>query len=335
MLVPELILRGKDYPSSLRILVKVKNKTFIDQCFGKEAKYFDVASLTKIMVTTPLCMQLFESKNLTLDKTVGHYLGFLKNSPVGKIKICDLLKHHSGLVAWKPFFKKVRTPYKLKDLLKKETVRKKAKAVYSDLDFIILGWIIEEILQMPLDEAAQVFILSPLKLQNTFFNPEKKLKKFTAPTRKTKPRGLIQGEVFDDNTWAVGGVSGQAGIFSTAEDVTHLGLVYLDLYNNKKIGLIKPSTLKLFASRALPKSIGDWGLGFTVPSRPVSTAGTKVSDLAFGHVGYTGTSLWIDPKREAVVTILSNGTYPNGSNENFKYKRRELHDQIWEMIDNA
>jgi CubicO group peptidase (beta-lactamase class C family) len=133
----------------------------------------------------------------------------------------------------------------------------------------------------------------------------------------------------------VGGVSGHAGLFSTAEDVSVMGQFFLDLFNNQKRNILTGKTLKFFVKRATPRALGDWGLGFTIPTRPLSTAGKAVSDLAFGHVGFTGTSLWIDPKRDAVVTILSNRTYPDRNDERFKVLRRKLHDQIWEMIDNA
>jgi len=317
--------------------VKVNNKTFINERFGKKVKYFDVASVTKIMVTTPLCMKLYEENALNLDKSVSYYLSCFRDVPVGNIKLRDLLRHRSGLVAWRPFFKKVHSSSELMAEIMNEKLGRKSTAIYSDLDFIILGWILEEILEMPLDEAAKVYLFSPLKMNNTLFKPLDKIKnlKQFAPTRNRKPRGLIQGEVFDDNTWCVGGVSGQAGLFSTAEDVTKLGTYYLDLYNNKSCGVLRPPTLKYFVKRAIPRSVGDWGLGFTLPSRPISTAGTKVSDHAFGHVGFTGTSLWIDPKRQAVVTVLSNGTYPDGSNLHFKTMRRELHDEIWGMIDES
>lgn len=130
----------------------------------------------------------------------------------------------------------------------------------------------------------------------------------------------------------MGGVSGHAGLFSTGGDVTKMGQEFLNLYIGKG-SFVKASTLRKFVKRAVPPKKGDWGLGFTLPSRPVSTAGTKVSLKAFGHVGYTGTSLWIDPTRKSVVTILSNGTYPTYTNEKFKYLRRELHDLVWEIID--
>lgn len=319
----------KGNPPSLRIIVTHKGKKLINSSWGRPARFFDVGSMTKIMVTTPLCMKLFEEKKLSLNEKVKKYLPYFEGTPVGDIVIKKLLRHDSGLEAWRPFYKMIgKIP--LKEIFKKEKVRKRAQCVYSDLDFIILGWIIEEVLDMPLDEAAEIFVFKKLKMKNTFFNPKERFKKLNlfAPTKKNR-----KGEVFDDNTFAMGGVAGHAGLFSTAEDVDIMGRTFLGLYFGKPSPLIKASTLKYFTKRAVSAKKGDWGLGFTLPSRPISTAGTKVSSRAFGHVGYTGTSLWVDPKRKAVVAVLSNGTYPNKTNEAFKYLRREIHDGIWEIID--
>jgi CubicO group peptidase (beta-lactamase class C family) len=324
-------------PQSLEILVTVGGKTFINRHWGKEFRYYDVGSMTKIMVTTFLCMKLFEERKLKLQSPIKEYLGFLRDSKVGGILIKDCLRHFSGLTAWKPFYEKSHDVSTLKELFRKEKVKAKKLSVYSDLDFILLGWVVEEIMGMSLSEAAALYIFKPLGLDDTFFTPKKYFKsaKDFAPTEVSKTRGLVQGEVFDGNAWSMGGVGGHAGLFSTAKDVNHMGRWFLDAYNGKKSTVLKSRTLRAFIKRALPKNKGDWGLGFTLPSHPISTAGTKVSSLAFGHVGFTGTSLWVDPKRRAVVTILSNGSYPNGSNLNFKLMRRELHDQIWEKIDHA
>lgn len=333
--------RKKGYPRNIKIIARAQNKNLFNISLGPAVKFYDVGSMTKIMVTVPLCMKLYEEKKLNLNAKVETYLKYFQNTHIGKIQIKNLLRHDSGLVAWRPFYKTLKKLPEddrfsaLKLIFQKEKVKKQKNCIYSDLDFIILGWVIEEILDMPLDEAAEIFIFKKLGMRNTFFNPKKRNIRSVAfaPTRKNRERDLIQGEVFDDNSWSLGGVTGHAGLFSTGEDVSHMGQEFLNLYNGKKSLLVKPSTFKMFVKRAVPSKKGDWGLGFTLPSRPVSTAGTKVSLKAFGHVGYTGTSLWVDPTRKAVVIILSNGTYPNFTNEKFKYLRRELHDLIWEIID--
>ncbi len=333
--------RKNGYPRNIRIIARAKDKSLLNISLGPNVKFYDVGSMTKIMVTVPLCMKLFEERILNLNAKVETYLKYFQNTPVGRIQIKNLLRHDSGLAAWRPFYKMLKNLpeedriFALKSIFKKEKIKKVNKCVYSDLDFIILGWVIEEILDMPLDEAAQIFIFKKLEMRDTFFNPKKRniRSQLFAPTRKNRERGLVQGEVFDDNSWSLGGVSGHAGLFSTGGDVTLLSQEFLNLYNGKKTQLAKSSTFKKFVKRAVPAKKGDWALGFTLPSRPSSTAGTKVSLKAFGHVGYTGTSLWVDPTRKAVVTILSNGTYPKFTNEKFKYLRRELHDMVWEIID--
>jgi CubicO group peptidase (beta-lactamase class C family) len=346
--IQNLIVKSRKnaYPRNIKIITRTQNKNLFNISLGPAVKFYDVGSMTKIMVTVPLCMKLYEEKKLNLNAKVETYLKYFQKTPIGRIQIKNLLRHDSGLVAWKPFYKTLKKLPEndrvnaLKVIFQREKVKKTKKCIYSDLDFIILGWVIEETLDMALDEAAQIFIFDKLEMKNTFFNPKKRNirlgaatngKNF-APTRKNRERGLVQGEVFDENSWGMGGVSGHAGLFSTGEDVTKMGQVFLELYQGK-VSLVKPATFKKFIKRAVPSKKGDWGLGFTLPSRPVSTAGTKVSLKAFGHVGYTGTSLWIDPTRKSVVTILSNGTYPTYTNEKFKYLRRELHDLIWEIID--
>ncbi len=333
------------YPENIQVIARVKNENLVNFSFNNKShrsvKFYDVGSMTKIMVTVPLCMILYERKILDLSVPVENYLKYFRGTPVGRINIKKLLRHDSGLEAWRPYYKKLikvmpnERISALKEIFRKEKVKNRAQALYSDLDFIILGWVIEDILDMSLDEAAETYIFRTLNMKNTFFRPSEHIKnlKLVAPTRKNKERGIIQGDVFDDNSWAMDGISGHAGLFSTAEDVTRLGQSYLDLYFDKSSSFVKGATLRFFVKRAIPQKKGDWGLGFTLPSRPVSTAGTKVSLKAFGHVGYTGTSLWIEPLRSAVVTVLSNGTYPRYTNEKFKSLRREIHDLVWELID--
>jgi CubicO group peptidase (beta-lactamase class C family) len=333
-------IKADKFPQAIQIHVARNGKTVFQKKLGKPYKYFDLSSLTKIMATTPLIMKLIDDKRLNLNDSVEKHLGFLSGRPVGQIKIIDLLRHKSGLVWWRPYFKKLgrlpessRIP-ELKKIFAGEKVSASKTCVYSDPDFIVLGWVIEEILSMPFDEAANEYVFKPLGLKNTFFlraQPSKVLA--FASTGKDKRRGVIQGFVDDDNTWAMGGVSGHAGLFSTLEDVTHFSGILFQAQKGKSNPVFSSKTLKLFSKRAVPKNVGDWALGFTIPSKLVSTAGTKVSANAFGHVGFTGTSLWIDKERGAVVTILSNGTFPTRDNARSGKLRKELHDAIWEWLD--
>jgi len=139
--------------------------------------------------------------------------------------------------------------------------------------------------------------------------------------------------VFDENAFAMGGLSGHAGLFGTLENCEQFGVWLLETWLGKRKDVLSTKTVRLFTKRAVNPKVGDWALGFVVPSRPVSTGGRLISNNAFGHTGFTGTSLWIDPKRQAVVTILSNRTYPTRNDERFKALRIELHDIVWRSLD--
>lgn len=177
-----LLANKKGYPRNITIVTKAAGKNLLNISLPtsgpRSAKFFDVGSMTKIMVTAPLCMKLYEEKKLNLNASVETYLRYFQNTPVGRIQIKDLLRHDSGLVFWRPFYKTLKKLPEvvrvaaLKNIFKKEKVKKQKQCVYSDLDFILLGWVIEEILDMPLDEAAQIFIFDKLGMKDTFFNPK-------------------------------------------------------------------------------------------------------------------------------------------------------------------
>ena len=332
------------YPQAVEVQVRWKNRVVLEKSFGKSYRFWDVASLTKVLVTTPLLMTLYEKNLVDLKEPLLNSLPFLKNSEVGEIPVERLLSHASGLVAFRAYEKQlVKVPWTERDrtfkgILRKEKVHFAGKCVYSDVDFILLGWIIEQKLGMPLDEAAQKYLWEPLGLKNTFYlRKGDKLpgpKSAFAPTEKHPYRGVLQGIVFDERAWSMGGVSGHAGLFSTLKDVGRIGQEYLNGSLGAKT-LWKPATFKKFSTRAVPQSWGDWALGFTIPTRPISTGGRLISSAAFGHTGFTGTSLWVDRSRKAVVTILSNRTYPNRSDVRFRDLRINIHDAVWEMIDAA
>jgi CubicO group peptidase (beta-lactamase class C family) len=337
------------YPNALQIEVLYKNKKVFSKNYGKNNyRYFDIASLTKILVTVPLIMKLTDDQLLDIQKPISFYLGFLKNYSVGNIKIHDLLAHRSGLTWWRPYFKVLeKLPYsikheKLKEILRMEQVGSAKKCIYSDLDFLLLGFLIQEIYGAELENLAQEFIFKKLNLKNTFYLPRVARgllqsnsinKKDFAPTEINSTRGLIQGQVNDANAWSMGGVAPHAGLFSNLSDLSHYGHLLLENVLGKNTEIAKHKTLKQFVTRAVDRDQGDWGLGFMIPSKPISSAGKLISRESFGHTGFTGTSLWVDVKRKVVVSILSNRTYPTPNDTRFLTLRREIHDAIWETLD--
>ncbi len=330
--------------SALQINISDKNKTLFQKSYGsRNYHYFDLASITKFFVTTPVIMLLVQDKKLSLDSHVGNYLKMFDHHPIGKIKIKNLLNQTSGLEWWKPFYKtllkvpSLEREYQLKKLFLLERLKNKSQAVYSDLNFILLKWVIEEVTHTPLDLIFETRIATPLDLSETFFIrsgkiPGAKSKNKFAPTEKTKERGIVQGIVNDDNAWSFGGVSGHAGLFSTLDETSKMAREFLKIYAGES-SLINKTIFRSFAKRAIAKRNGDWALGFMIPSRPMSTGGSKISTESFGFPGFTGPSVWIDTKRGVAITILANRTYPKRDNARFAPVRREIHDIIWESLD--
>lgn len=288
------------------------------QIFPKKEKLdkdtiYDLASLTKPLCTAMSVMLLFEEKEIKLNDHIEKYLPEFKNKPNGKKTIKELLTHTPGLPAWFPL-------YLLKlndriDYLTKANTHKK-EVIYSCLGYIILSLMIERITNQGLDIFCKEKIFKRLRLKNTMFNPYKRIKNI-APTemgnkhekQKAKAYGdisnvkwrdyLIKGEVHDGNCfYAFNGVSGNAGLFSNAEELAKIMRAYL----NGEI--VKPSTLRLM--------IKDWtggkekrGLGWWVNPYP-----GILSDTAFGHTGFTGTMIMADPKKNLIIILLSNSVHP-------------------------
>ncbi|MBK9293990.1 MAG: serine hydrolase [Oligoflexia bacterium] len=296
-------------------VIAVKNKKIILKIsVGKKQNIFDVASVTKIIFTTPIIIKLVSEKKLNLNQTVERYLNIFKKHKIGKIKIKSLLNQTSGLVWWRPFFKRLNK-YPLKErkfiLVKeffKENTLKTLKPVYSDLNFILLGWVIESIYNDNLENIFKKHIAESLKLRNTKF--------------KVK-------NVNDQNCQSMGGVSSHAGLFSSQNDMVKIGNEYLSALKGKSKLKMKKQILLKFIKKSKP----GWGLGVMKPSRPISTGGTKISLNSFGFPGFTGPSLWIDVKREAFVVIMAERNKPSHKNKRFAPYRVRLHDLAWELVD--
>jgi len=274
---------------------------------------FDLASLTKPLCTAMAVMRLFEEKEIKLNDPVEKYLLEFKNSPTGKKTIKQLLTHTSGLPAWYPLY--ILPDDKRIDYLKNAGTEDN-KVVYSCLGYIILSIIIERITRLNLSEYCIKNIFKKLELKNTFFNPPKDIKNI-APTElgnehekeKAKEFGdiskirwrdyLIKGEVHDGNCfYAFNGVSGNAGLFSNAEDLSKILRAYLTGE------IVKFSTLKMM--------IKDWtggiekrGVGWWVNPYP-----DILSDSAFGHTGFTGTMVMVEPKKNLTIILLANSVHP-------------------------
>lgn len=303
---------------------------------------YDVASLTKAIVTTTAAMMLFERGWLDLDAPVARYLPEFAAASAGdpypawraRVTVHTLLLHDSGLPAHREFFKKAKGKRGIvARVLAEPLVREPgAQIEYSDLGFILLGEIIERLTGQSLDEFATKKILGPLGMASSVFNPPRGLRARIAPTQNDTVyrKRLLHGEVDDENAWAMGGVAGHAGIFSTAGDVAIFAQMMLNggIYAHRR--LLARATIEKFTAR---RDIGDsaYALGWDVPTEP-SSSGAHFSRASYGHLGSTGTSLWIDPERKAFVILLTNRVHPTRANEQIKRVRPILHDAVFEAL---
>ncbi len=304
---------------------------------------YDLASLTKPIVTTTAIMRLVQRGDLSLDAPVVRFLPewakAAKSDPDpswrARVTIKMILLHDSGLPAHRDFFKEAKEQEHdamLARIMAEPLVREPGKQIeYSDLGFILLGEIAERLTGESLDEIAKD-IFAPLEMKNSLFNPPKNLRTRIAPTEddETYRYRLIQGEVHDENAWALGGVAGHAGLFSTAGDIAEFAQMILNggIYAHHR--LLRRSTIDQFTVR---QTIGDSAraLGWDVPVQP-SSSGQYFSAKSFGHTGFTGTSLWIDPARDLFVVLLTNRVNPRRENEKIRQVRPALHDAIFEAL---
>jgi len=307
-----------------------------------EDSMYDVASLTKPIVTTTAAMLLVQQRRLNLDQSVESYLpdfaAAAKSDPNpawrARITVRMLLLHDSGLPAHRDFYKEAKGHDAiLARVLAEPLIHEPGtQAEYSDLGFILLGEIIERLTGESLGVLARGEIFNALGMDRSMFNPPRKLREDIAPTEMDSDyrKRMVWGEVHDENAWAMGGISGHAGLFSTADDIAAFAQMILNggIYGHER--LLARSTIQQFTAR---QTIGDsaHALGWDVPADP-SSSGRYFSAKSFGHTGFTGTSLWIDPERKLFVVLLTNRVHPTRANEKIRQVRPALHDAVIEGL---
>ena len=299
---------------------------------------YDLASVTKVIATTAACMILYDRGLFKLDLPLVEVLPEFDGSSSGqkdarrrKTTVRMLLAHSSGLPAYIKLFQTARN----KDELLQQalqiplTAAPGSRAEYSDIGFILLGQALEKLSGEPLDQFCQREIFAKLNLAATCFNPPASLKHSIPPTEddRTFRHRLIQGEVNDENASVMGGVAGHAGCFSTALDVS----VFAQCMLQGGSPLVKKETLEIFTRRQDTPTGTSRALGWDTPSQP-SQSGKYFSSRSYGHLGYTGTSLWIDPDHQLSVTLLTNRTWPDRSSQSIKQIRPAFHDAVIEAL---
>lgn len=294
---------------------------------------FDIASVTKVVAATSMAMLLFERDKLDLQQPVVELLPEFDQADSRRrlVTIEMLLAHSSGL----PAYEKLFLPAKNRASLLRSALRVPLErdpgshAEYSDIGFIILGELLERISGESLDVFCWREIFNPLKMPSTCFRPKSELRSSIPPTRNDQDfrRRVVQGEVHDENATVMGGVSGHAGLFSNTTD--------LMIFSSSMLGsgtqLFRTETIGTFTRRQTMPPGTSRALGWDTPSSP-SQSGMHFSPHSFGHLGYTGTSLWIDAEREIAIALLTNRTWPDNLSQLIKQVRPAFHDAVMEEL---
>ena len=318
---------------------------------------FDLASLTKPLATTTALLLLVDEGAVELDAPVAKYLPLFSERGKEAVTIRHLLSHSSGLKPWRAyhemFLQKERktgetligTPEARASVIDR-TARSALvhepgeAAVYGDLDFIVLGAVVEAVGGQRLDDFCRERIFGPLEMSDTFFIPigrdaqplAEPTKRLIAATENCPWRNrVLWGEVHDPNASVMGGVAGHAGLFSTVDDVMKFGQIIIDVWHGRSDALPKETLRQFLTRQSLPIS-SDWALGWDTPTEGASSSGKHFSKNSVGHLGFTGTSLWIDLDREAVITLLTNRVHLIAKKSHFGL-RPIVHDSIIEAFE--
>jgi CubicO group peptidase (beta-lactamase class C family) len=285
---------------------------------------FDLASLTKVIVTTTLAMQLGERGALNLSDPLCAWLPRWRGRDRVHVLVRDLLEHCSGLTAWMPFYRNHEGRAEIEDAICALPLEYApwTQANYSDLGFMLLGFILESAGGDRLDRQF-ASVAGALELN---FGARAEWRARTAPTEIDSWRGrLLTGEVHDENAWALGGVAGHAGLFGTAPAVGTFARLVLTTCRGDT-ALARQDTLARFTTRStVPRSSRAVGWDTMLPT---SSCGTRLSPRAIGHTGFTGTSLWLDPGRDRYVVLLTNRVHPARENPRLAALRPRVHDAV-------
>ena len=288
---------------------------------------FDIASLTKMVATNTAIQILRDEDKLSLDDPLARFFPELRNTDKGQITVLHLLTHTSGLHKWQPWFRELtgKEAYLRAIAALPLEAEIGARCAYSDLGFILLGLLVERIAGVGLDEFARRRIFQPLGMKDTCFVPAPEARRRCAATEDCPWRKrIIQGEVHDENAFAMGGVAGHAGLFSTALDLARFAQLLLDGGEHAGIRILREETVRQLNVPPLPEVAPACGLGWWLDT---GQRGWRwlVSDGAFGHTGFTGTSLWIDPGQRVASILLTNAIHPRREGSRADALRRAFH----------
>lgn len=326
---------------SLVVTAHHKGRKILHEQYGDEYAFYDWASITKIVFLAGVWIRTMQTHAAEANDPVSMYWPEFKHK---QITLAELFTHTSGLPWWNSYYKKLlKVPYGLRQealekLLLKEKIKKSKTAVYSDVDMLVAGVALQHLHEKSWlqiwDEYASDFprwqAHYSLVRRELYFPKEQ-----YAPTEKKDFRKkIIQGEVHDPNTWSFGGVAPHAGIFGRIEDLDLWMLTLRRAWmGDEKTPFGDPKVVREFTMRHTPRSQGDFGYMFMKPSKPTSSAGSHFSADSFGHLGFTGTSTWFDPKRDLLVSILSNRLLKGPDQSGIRQLRPKIHNLIVEVLE--
>ena len=294
-----------------------------------DSTLWDLASLTKVVGMTSAMMQLVERGAVDLDAPAQRYLPEWVGPSKARITVRHLLTHTSGLPAFRRYDTLTTNADSIVALLMAEPLDTLPgiRMVYSDIGAYVAGRIVERVAGQSLDRYVGSQVFSPLGMRETMYQPPPGLLSRIAPTEIDTIRGKIHGTVHDPRAFYIGGVSAHAGLFGTARDLARFAQMYLNGGALDGVRIFRPETIEQFTTR----QVADRALGWQKPSG-TNSAGHLMSERAFGHTGFTGTSIWMDPERDLFIVLLSNRVNPTSVNPRIAGVRVALADAVMSVV---
>ena len=356
--IAELLKQGVSegvYPGAVLLLAEKSQIVFSHEvgCLSfisgslpmRKDTIFDLASLTKPLTTALCLMKLVDQDVVRLDQPISEQIAFFPLNDKKDITPRQLLSHSAGFDDWRPFYLEL-VDYPMEDrkrvlrecLVETPLIYEPGKGcIYSDLGFMFLEWLIEEATGNSMRCFVEDHFYRPLSLARTFLAQKTLMKPFEkrmfAPTEDCPWRKrVIQGEVHDENAFALGGHSGHAGLFGVVDEVYGIVSLLREHYRGERDDYLKPETVREFFRRQGRVEGSTWALGWDTPSPQDSSSGSYFSSNSVGHLGFTGTSIWLDLDRDILVVFLTNRIHPTRNNEKIKAFRPKLHDIVMKEL---
>ena len=304
-----------------------------DASTPNERTLWDLASLTKVVALTSAILRLVQDRQLELDAPVQRYLPEWTGPGKSLVTVRHLLTHSSGLPAWRPLYKETTSPAQALALVFSTSLDTlpAVRMVYSDLGAILLGQVATRVAGAPFNDFVTREIFRPLGMRETMWRPAASLRARIAPTEIDPWRQRhLRGEVHDENAFALGGISAHAGLFSSAADLSRLARMYLSYGRLDGVTVLDSATIARFTARA-DSPLSNRALGWEKPTGG-NSAGHRMSPSAFGHTGFTGTSLWIDPANDIFVLLLTNRVNPTRENRRIAQVRIGVADAVMGVL---